>query len=170
MGVSKGVGKGVFQSGQVVSHGVGSIGGFAGRRLGLGKKKDQSGNEMLVPVEEVGDGIDSMTAPAGFEVSSIETNATNSNALAGGAAVAGSAIALGTALSSGGGDNDRVVSPGSPGTLPFPPGGTGTLTVTVLGASDIKSSHNGGAKPYVQLKIGSRTYKTEHLKGSDPEW
>lgn len=56
LGVGKTVGKGVVNGGGAVvmgvGHSVGNVGGFAGRRLGLMKKKDKSGKEVLVEEEE----------------------------------------------------------------------------------------------------------------------
>lgn len=49
LGVASGVGKGVFHGVVGVGHGVGSVGGFAGRKIGLVKKKDKSGNEVVSP-------------------------------------------------------------------------------------------------------------------------
>jgi Ca2+-dependent lipid-binding protein len=51
-----GVVHGVGAVGTGVVHGVGAVGGFAGRKVGLIKKKDKQGNEVLVeePLEEGG--------------------------------------------------------------------------------------------------------------------
>lgn len=37
-----------------VGRGVGTIGGFAGRKIGLVKKKDKHGKEVMVPADEQG--------------------------------------------------------------------------------------------------------------------
>ena len=52
--VGKGVGHGLVAGGTGVVHGVGAVGGFAGRKVGLIKKKDKQGNEVLVeePLED----------------------------------------------------------------------------------------------------------------------
>lgn len=49
-----GVVHGVGAVGSGVAHGVGAVGGFAGRKVGLIRKKDKQGNEVLVeePLEE----------------------------------------------------------------------------------------------------------------------
>ncbi|WRT70761.1 uncharacterized protein IL334_007760 [Kwoniella shivajii] len=63
------------------------------------------------------------------------------------------------------------LTPGSNSTtLPIGEGNTpnepSTLSITVLAAKDIKA----GTKPYVQIKLGGKTHKTDHVKGSMPEW
>jgi hypothetical protein len=61
-GVPIGVGKGVIQGGGYIASGVGyglgTVGGFAGRKCGLIKKKDKVSKEVVTDqVEEVADGI-----------------------------------------------------------------------------------------------------------------
>jgi hypothetical protein len=52
-----------------------------------------------------------------------------------------------------------------------PPETAGTLTVTVLSAKDLKSTHKDALpKPYVSIRCGGKTHKTEHLKGPEVEW
>jgi hypothetical protein len=52
-----------------------------------------------------------------------------------------------------------------------PPEVAGTLTVTVLSAKDLKSTHKDALpKPYVSIRCGGKTHKTEHLKGPEVEW
>lgn len=50
------------------------------------------------------------------------------------------------------------------------PSESGTLVVTVLGAKDLSSKEGAGVKPYVSIKVGSKTHKTGHSKGTEPEW
>jgi hypothetical protein len=156
-GVPLGVGKGVIQgSGAValgVGHGIGSVGGFAGRRIGLIKRKDKSGKEVLVQP----DGVDRMGAVdegagEGFELASPSDAARTVPAV----------VVDGVAASA----TQQPLPPGQGG-----PNEPGLLSITVLGAKDLKGSQkDGGAKPYVQLKLGGKTHKTEHVKGSDVEW
>lgn len=61
--VGKGVGKGVFAGGKGIVHGVGHVGGFAGRKVGLVKKKDAHGNEIVVE-EELPEDDASIVAPS----------------------------------------------------------------------------------------------------------
>lgn len=49
IGVGKGVAKGAFHGVKGVGHGVGAVGGFAGRRIGLVKRRDTSGKEIVSP-------------------------------------------------------------------------------------------------------------------------
>lgn len=65
--------------------------------------------------------------------------------------------------------------PGSGGTtLPIGdgevPSESGTLAITVLGAKDLSSKEGSGVKPYVSIKVGGKTHKTGHSKGTEPEW
>lgn len=64
-----------------------------------------------------------------------------------------------------------------PSTTAIPPpiqgGGameSGTLTVTVLGGKDLGGPAGVGSKPFVALKVGNKTQKTEHKKGVEVEW
>jgi hypothetical protein len=149
-------GKGVLHGGEAVAHGVGhgigSVGGFAGRRIGLIKKKDKSGKEVLVPDEgSIATSIDAIeeneerspTIPAlennSFNLTPVHQDNTNEK----------------------GGHSPFVTSEAGNG-----PSGPGILAVTVLGAKDLK----GGQKPYVQVRVGGKTHKTGHVRGVEPEW
>lgn len=151
-GVPLGVGKGVVHGGVAVvggvghgigtvGHGIGSVGGFAGRRIGLMKKRDKSGKEVLVPTDEGEDGPE-------HEVAAGQATHTNGDHLDTGAGIID--------LLDGG-----RRTPSEPG----------TLNVTVVGAKDLKSSHKeGGPRPYVQVRVGGKTHKTGHMKGQEVEW
>ena len=127
------------------------MGGFAGRHIGLIKKKDKSGKEVLVeadgPIEpshriDSEDGYDML---AGQASSTVDLN--------------GSAEAPAGAMVT-------AVTPRQGSDISEP----GTLTVTVVGARNLRSKEGGGTRPYVQLKMGGKVHKTGHLKGADPEW
>ena len=150
-------GKGVVHGGGAVAmgaaHGIGHVGGFAGRRMGLMRKRDTSGKEIVVPAtigatSEIGSpkspGFD---VPAGQVSQPVNGDAVDQDTMPAGAAA--------TTLPPG---------VGSPST------GAGVLHVTVMSAKDINSEEGGGAKPYVQLKMAGRTFKTDHVKGLQPEW
>jgi hypothetical protein len=47
IGIAGAAGKGAFKGVGMVGHGVGHVGGFAGRKIGLVKKKDKSGKEIV---------------------------------------------------------------------------------------------------------------------------
>ncbi|WVF68009.1 hypothetical protein IAT40_002771 [Kwoniella sp. CBS 6097] len=155
IGVGKGVihggttvGKGVFHGGTTVvsgvGHGIGSVGGFAGRRVGLIKKKDKSGKEILVEQPEDAAGL-GYEIPAG-QVS--EPSGAGMDGVVPGAGVPGP---------------NATTLPIGEGDAPTEPG---TLGVTVLAAKDLRA----GTKPYVQLKLGGKSHKTDHVKSATPEW
>ena len=50
------------------------------------------------------------------------------------------------------------------------PAESGTLAITVLGAKELSSKEGSGVKPYVSIKVGGKTHKTGHSKGTEPEW
>lgn len=114
-----------------VGRGVGSVGGFAGRKIGLIKKKDKAGREILVhPDDHIGDGsIDSPEASAQA-------------------------------------DGQSIID----GPVSARPSEAGTLVVTVLGGTEIKSEEGTKLKSYVAVKVGSKSHKTDHVKGIEPEW
>lgn len=119
-----------------VGRGVGTVGGFAGRKIGLIKKKDKSGKEILVHPEEEQEGGGGM---GGFDLSS--ENGTQVEGL-----------------------NGELIGSGNRPSEP------GTLVVTVLGGSEIKSEEGLKLKSYVTVKIGGKSHKTDHVKGVEPEW
>jgi hypothetical protein len=129
-----------------VGHGLGNVGGFAGRRIGLIKKRDKSGKEVLVPADEQGGEVVN-----GFEESGIATPMIGTNG--GGYEMNGQSSNLGASAFI---TTEAGAGPSEPG----------ILGVTVFGAKDLK----GGQKPYVQVKVGGKTHKTVHVKGVEPEW
>lgn len=165
-GVPLGVGKGVIQGGGTVAggvaHGLGSVGGFAGRRIGLIKKKDKSTDKDIV-ADSVS-GASSPVAPGAIAAGADITPAVNES----------SGIAAGQTSAPVGDNLDGAVPGHHATTLPVgesaSPQEPGILGVTVVSAKDIKSNREGSAKPYVQIKAGGKTVKTEHVKGSAPEW
>lgn len=150
-----GVGKGVKTGGGFVVGGVGHVGGFAGRKIGLIKKKDKSGKEILVPADEDGNPIpgaaevdgDGFDVPAG-QVS----QPANVENLGSGVPTGLAATTLPSDMGAGGPDEP------------------GTLAVTVLSAKDLKGKEGSSVKPYVVLKLAGQTHKTDHVKGVEPEW
>ncbi|WVW80773.1 hypothetical protein I302_102759 [Kwoniella bestiolae CBS 10118] len=112
----------------------------------IGGKKDKNGKEVLVEQPESADG-----AGAGFDIPAGQVSEPSGQGLDG--------------TVSGGG----VPGPKST-TLPIGegqgPSEPGTLGITVIGAKDLKA----GTKPYVQLRLGGKTHKTDHVKSSTPEW
>lgn len=151
-----GVGKGVKTGGGLVVGGVGHVGGFAGRKIGLIKKKDKSGQEVLVPADEHGNPIEGLDTvgehaqaydvPAGQVSQPVTVEGTGIGVPAGAAA---------TTL---------------PPDLANPPSEPGHLAITVLSAKDLKSKEGHSAKPYVLLKVAGKSHKTGHVKGLEPEW
>ena len=168
-------GKGVVHGGGAVAsgvgHGLGSVGGFAGRRIGLLKKKDTQGRDIVVPAP-VGDGgsvANGSPAAAAYNVPAGQVSQPAENGLGGVDGMNGTNGANGA-----NGMVDGVPAGGAATTLPpgvgQPPSEGGTLSVTVISAKDLKSEEGAGAKPYVQLKMGQKVHKTEHHKGLQPEW
>ncbi|KAL7422727.1 Tricalbin-2 [Cryptotrichosporon argae] len=145
-GVPLNVGKGIAQGGvgvvTGVGHGVGAVGGFAGRRIGLIKKKDKSGKEVLVP----DDGL-----------TPVDEN---------GAAAAAYDIPAGQASMTG----DGVMSAGGSGQSNTEPG-TLVVTVLGAKDLQPQGSHSAkDLKPYAVVKLGGKSHKTDHVKGVEPEW
>lgn len=144
--VGKGVGKGVFAGGKGVVHGVGFGVGFAGRRIGLIKKKDKHGNEVLVD----GDMLpDSMPTPIPEEPRSPDP-ATSPHS---------------QAMPS---IDSRIVSQSSAKDPSIYGDGKVQVNITCLRGKEIGG---GDVKPYVSLQVGKKTHKTDHAKKSaEPEW
>ncbi|KAK4689249.1 hypothetical protein P7C73_g857, partial [Tremellales sp. Uapishka_1] len=170
LGVGKGVVHGAGSVGGGVFHGVGAVGGFAGRKIGLVKKKDKSGKEVLVEAAEPGSGpgADVTTANEGLV-------GAGAGAMAGGGAIAGFELPAGQTSAPANEETNGLPGPSAttlPAGLGQAPSEPGILTVTVISAKDLKGSGSGsGIKPYVQLKLGSKTHKTGHeKKGVEPEW
>jgi hypothetical protein len=71
--------------------------------------------------------------------------------------------------------SDSMIATNLPeGTSGIAPTEPGTLSVTVISASDLKANADShGAKdlkPYIVVKVNGRTNKTDHGKGLDYEW
>lgn len=152
-----GVGKGVKTGGGFVVGGVSHVGGFAGRKIGLIKKKDKSGKEILVAADEAGNIIPENELPEGYDLPAGQVSQpTDLNGMTTGVPAGGLATTLPPGL----------------GSVPSTPG---TLIVTVLSAKDLKSKEGNSAKPYVVLRGPGKTqkighHKTGHVKGVEPEW
>jgi len=148
-----GVGKGVLTGGGMVVGGVGHVGGFAGRKIGLIKKKDKSGKEVLVPADAEGNAVDPAAGPAqAYDVPAGQVSQPTE---------------LGEMTAGVPGGQTATTLPAGMGAPPAEPG---TLGVTVLSAKDLKSKEGGSVKPYVVLKTPGKTHKTGHVKGLEPEW
>ncbi len=147
--VGREVGKGVLQGGMGVMSGVGSVGGFAGRQMGLMKKKDKMGDvngaaqdvpngdvtEQDFAVDQPGNGLTSVESGHG------ETLTATDPAMA-------SALTDGAAASE-----------------------SGMLSVTCVSAQGLAAAGSHDAKMFVQLKLGERSQKTGHGKPpNEPEW
>lgn len=140
--------------GHGIGHGIGSVGGFAGRKIGLTRKKDKSGKEVLVEHNGSGGTIpeeQSSSTPPSYDVPAGQ--ASQPSDMDGFTGIPASPVAT-------------TLPPGQ-GSGPSEPG---MLTVTVLSAKDLKSKEGPGAKPFVQLRMGGKVHKTGHLKGIEPEW
>ena len=148
-------GKGVLHGGGAVAsgvgHGIGTVGGFAGRHIGLIKKKDKSGKEVLVEADGPMEPPPPIDPEDGYELPVGQTTQL--------AGLNGSPdVPAGAMMTS--------VTPRQGSDTSEP----GTLTVTVLGARDLRGKEGGVARPYVQLKMSGKVHKTGHVKGADPEW
>ncbi|ORY31245.1 C2 domain-containing protein [Naematelia encephala] len=153
-GVPLGIGKGVVHGGVAVvggvEKGIGSVGGFAGRRIGLMKKKDKSGKEVSLLEEPIvtpenGNG----GSGSGFDIPAGQVSQP---------AYLGGIVGVPT------GSAATTLPPGDG----HAPSDAGTLTITVVSAKDLKGDN--GLKPYVQLKLGGKTHKTGHVKGVEADW
>ncbi len=138
--VGKGVGKGVVHGGMGVVHGVGHVGGFAGRLVKRGHSKNGSEDAVLEEAYQ-------LAPPPAEGVEAVDLGVTN-----GGASPAQD-ISMASALREG------AAAPQIEG---------GTLLVTCVTAKELQG---GDVKPYLQLKLGTKTHKTGHShKGNAPEW
>ena len=152
LGVGKGVGKGVFYGGKGIIHGVGHTVGFAGRKTGLIKKRDKHGNEVLVPAN------DDELAGAGT-ASESEADVSFSGAQGSGSpAINGASVPLPVAAT------DFALAE------PLNEGHPESVNVTCVKAT-LNSTGHHDIKPYVQLALGRKAYKTSHAKqAAEPEW
>ncbi|KAJ9121636.1 hypothetical protein QFC22_002256 [Naganishia vaughanmartiniae] len=150
LGVGKGVGKGVFYTGKGLIHGVGSTVGFAGRKTGLIKKKDKHGNEVLVE-ESSGQIVDGHAPDLGYASSDGDARPIQHSTMA---------QTLNT---------EQVSGMGQP--AEGQAGQAEAVNVTCLSGSNLVGSGSHDVKPYVQLTLGRKSYKTSHAKRAvDPEW
>lgn len=136
---------------------MGHVGGFAGRKIGLIKKKDKSGKEVLVATDESGNIIPESELPEGYSLPAGQVSQPTDMD--------------GTSIGVPAGGVATTLPPGM-GSAPSAPG---TLIVTVLSAKDLKSKEGNSAKPYVVLRGPGKTqkighHKTGHVKGLEPEW
>jgi hypothetical protein len=138
--VAHGVGKGVGGIGK----GVGAVGGFAGRKIGLIKKKDKEGHEVIVSADQA----DAYDGQAGYGVGGLETLAEHGT------------------LSH---DQEQAQGQGGSARGP-PPTEPGHVSVTVIGARGIKVEKGAKLKSHVVLKMGGKGHKTDHEKGTEPDW
>ncbi|KAJ9102440.1 hypothetical protein QFC21_002840 [Naganishia friedmannii] len=150
LGVGKGVGKGVFYGGKGLIHGVGSTVGFAGRKAGLIKKKDKLGNEVLVE-ETTGQIVDGNGADLGYASSDGETRPIQDSTMA---------QTLNAGQMSGMEQHAGVQG-----------GQAEAINITCLSGSNLVGTGSHDVRPYVQLTLGRKSYKTSHAKRAvDPEW
>jgi hypothetical protein len=146
LGVGKGVGKGVFYGGKGIIHGV----GFAGRKVGLVKKRDKHGNEVMVPASD-----DEHPTAGNISESEPETSFSGPRGFG---------------------------SPDSNGaTVPLPLADVGrvatineshaeSVNITCVKAT-LNTTGSHDLKPYVQISLGRKAYKTGHAKqAAEPEW
>lgn len=140
-----------------VGRGVGTVGGFAGRKIGLIKRKDKAGKEVLVPSDDAA----ATNITEGFieAIPAVDSNGADLRSRENGEQVESG---LGRVTPPGLGETD-----GSPARRHSE---QGTLVVSVLGASDVKSDEGAKLKSYVAVKMGGKSHKTDHVKGTDPEW
>lgn len=150
LGVGKGVGKGVLYGGKGLIHGVGTTVGFAGRKAGLIKKKDKHGNEVLVE-ESTGQIVEGNGADLGYASSDGETRPIQNSTMA---------QTLNAGQMSGIEEHADVQG-----------GHAEAISITCLSGSNLVGTGNHDVKPYVQLTLGRKSYKTSHAKRAvDPEW
>ena len=134
--VAHGVGKGVGGIGK----GVGAVGGFAGRKIGLIKKKDKEGHDILVPADQADGDLSVGPSPSGYSAAGMET--------------------LTEVGESATGQGERGPPPTEPG----------HLSVTVVGARGLKFEAGAKLKSHVAIKLGGKGHKTNHEKGLEPDW
>ncbi|TXT05904.1 hypothetical protein VHUM_03665 [Vanrija humicola] len=151
LGAPVAVGKGVIQG---VGHGVGAIVSAPGKLFGRGKK----GTDVQANVAPNQLSNENPTM-AGYQVPQDRSLAT-----------AGQVSAPAGVINQGLPGSDATTLPAGDAQAPTEPG---MLTVAVLSAKDIQpaGSHSASSlKPYVQLKVGSKSYKTDHQKGTDVDF
>ncbi|KAL1412655.1 Tricalbin-2 [Vanrija albida] len=135
-----------------VGHGVGAIVGAPGKLFGR-KNKGTTVQQNAVPT--------TLSEESGYQVPAGQQRST---------VAAGQVSAPAGAVAHGLPGSDVTTLPAGEGQAPEEPG---MLTVAVLSAKDIQpaGSHNASSlKPYVQLKVGSKSYKTDHQKGVDVDF
>ncbi|KAI5453154.1 Tricalbin-2 [Naganishia albida] len=156
LGVGKGVGKGVFYGGKGLIHGVGHTVGFAGRKTGLIKKRDKHGREILVSDSE-GEQYGASHA----EESDLEKSFSRDDSMA-----AQRNFDAGQAMQT----PAFVVNPStSEHDSSAPENHAETINITCVKAS-LTGAGNHETKPYAQLTLGRKSYKTGHAKRPDAEW
>lgn len=156
LGVGKGVGKGVFYGGKGLIHGVGHTVGFAGRKTGLIKKRDKHGREILVSDSE-GEQYGASHA----EESDLEKSFSRDDSMA-----AQRNVDAGQAMQT----PAFVVNPStSEHDSSAPENHAEAINITCVKAS-LTSAGNHETKPYAQLTLGRKSYKTGHAKRPDAEW
>lgn len=156
--VGKGVGKGVFAGGKGIVHGVGFGVGFAGRRIGLLKKKDKHGDEVLVDERPAVDPVSvEETIPSTITEEPLDP------------LIRAPSPSYQEALPAGNGkpaeQTRQAKDPSIYGDAKM------ALSVTCIRGRDIVGTASGDIKPYISLQIGKKSHKTEHAKKSEePEW
>lgn len=147
LGVGKGVGKGVFYGGKGIIHGV----GFAGRKVGLVKKRDKHGNEVMVPATS----DDERQMAGNISESEPETSFSGARGF-------GSPEPSGTTVPLPQEDVRRVAS--------INESHAESVNITCVKAT-LNTTGTHDLKPYVQISLGRKAYKTGHAKqAAEPEW
>lgn len=156
LGVGKGVGKGVLYGGKGLIHGVGHTVGFAGRKTGLIKKRDRHGREVLVSDSE-----GEQHGPGHMEESDLENSFSHDEAVA-----AQRSVGAGQAMAT----PAFVANPSGLARDPsLHEGHAEAINITCVKAA-LTGTNNHEVKPYAQLTLGRKSYKTGHAKRPDAEW
>lgn len=170
LGAPVAVGKGVVQGGGAVvsgvGRGVGTVVGAPGRLFGRNKNRSSSvtqnqPQEVLREVDENHAVGGSHLAVPSYEMGQGHSPEASSGQTSAPAGVSGGTMPVGQEATT------------LPPDAAEPPQEPGTLTVSILSVKDVQpqGSHSASAlKPYVAVRVGPKSQKTDHIKGTEGDY
>jgi Ca2+-dependent lipid-binding protein len=170
LGAPVAVGKGVVGGGAAVvsgvGRGVGTVVGAPGRLFGRNKNRSSSvtqnqPQEVLREVDENPTMGGSHLAVPGYELGQGQAPQATAGQISAPAGVSGGSMPVG---------QEATTLPPGEAAAPQEPG---TLTVSVLSVKDVQpqGSHSASAlKPYVAVRVGHKSHKTDYVKGTEGDY
>ncbi|KLT44354.1 tricalbin [Cutaneotrichosporon oleaginosum] len=163
LGAPVAVGKGVVGG---VGRGVGTVVGAPGRLFGRNKNRSASvtqnqPQEILREVDENPSVSGSHLAVPGYELGQGQSPQASAGQVSAPAGTSGGSLPVG---------QEATTLPPGAAEAPQEPG---TLTVSVLSVKDVQpqGSHSASAlKPYVAVRVGHKSQKTDHIKGTEGDF